>query len=1274
MKAGFSPQRLLLVLGGWLLFAALAPQALAQSPEAHWIWSPAHAKEQTPPGSVYFRKTFELAAAESAEVQITADDAYELYVNARHVGSGNNWKLLDRYDISQYLVQGKNTIAVKATCHERGAAGVVARVLVKPRGGAHVAHSTDASWKTSLKETPQWQRPAFHDAQWLPAQSFGLFGATLPWGTETHLAGNEGRFRVSPEFQVEQVATPEQTGSLIAMTFNEFGQIIAARENGPLLRLSDTNRDGVHDKITTYCDKITNCQGLLALNGHVLAIADGPDGVALYRLQDEDRNGEADKIEPLVRFDGAMREHGPHGLTLGPDGLLYIIVGNHAEVDQERHPYAPSSPLRHWYEGDLVQPRFEDPGGHAVGVKAPGGTIVRTDVEGRFVELFAGGIRNAYDLAFNRQGDLFTYDSDMEWDTGTPFYRPTRLNHVIPGAELGWRSGWAKWPAYYLDSLPATAETGTGSPTGMVFYNHFMFPLRYHNAMFVCDWSRGRINAVYLDPEGGSYRARTNVLVEGRPLNATDIAVGPDGWLYFCTGGRGTEGGIYCVTWRGIVPTEVASLGSGIERAIRQPQLQSAWGRQQVAKVRRALGEQWEPELLRVARDTQRAAAHRTRALDLMQLLGPFPPVALLLDLTQDSLPEVRAKAAYLLGLHSDEVAHDRLVKLLDDENATVRRQACESLVRSGYAVAPARLLDLLSDSDRQVAFAARRALERLPAAQWRRLVLDDPRTRVFLHGSVALLTVAPERHTALNIIARCERMLAGEVRDPKSPPGFISDHDFTDLLRVLQVAITQGNLKTDDVPALGPLLGREYPSSDAIMNRELVRLLVMLGEPTVTARMLEQLQDPEVADIEKIQIALHAPFLKNGWSTEQKMELAGYYETARSLEGGENIANYLDLCARGLLADCTATERQMVLQRGAEWPNVALAALATLPGEIDRQTLGHVIALDRQLSGEESEAVTRLRTGIVATLAGSPADEAAAYLRELYESDPARRETVAVGLAQSPEGENWPLLVRSLSILEGPLSTEVLQKLASVERRPDDPEALRQAILCALRLKDNGAPQALALLKHWTGMQPVSEGDDWQSQVVAWQTWFRENHPDLPDPRLPVEAEQSKWTYQELLSYLSTSEAGDAARGGLVFEQAQCAKCHRYGNRGESVGPDLTTVSRRFQQKEILQSIIFPSHVISDQYASQTLLTTKGRTLTGIVAPAGQDAVSVTQPNGNKVLIPQSEIDEIQPSKVSAMPAGLLDPLSLQQIADLFAYLSEPPRERITSRRSVQR
>ena len=326
------------------------------------------------------------------------------------------------------------------------------------------------------------------------------------------------------------------------------------------------------------------------------------------------------KLKRLFRSKALKGEHGPHAVRLGPDGLLYVVVGNHARVGKQS---SARSPYRNSYEGDLVKPRHEDPRGHAVGLPAPGGTVFRTDTKGSFVELVAGGLRNSYDIAFNAEGELFAYDADMEWDTGAPWYRPTRINHISPGAEFGWRSGWAKWPDYYVDSLPATLSIGPGSPTGLEFYNHTAFPKEYRGALFGCDWATGRIHCVKLERNGASYDAESNVFLEGRPLNATDIAVGPDGALYFSTGGRGTDGGIYRVRWTGKPSEKIARTKRGIELALQQPQLVSDWARAEIAGVKQQLGTRWAEEVEKVARDRIRKTDERLRALDLMVYIWP---------------------------------------------------------------------------------------------------------------------------------------------------------------------------------------------------------------------------------------------------------------------------------------------------------------------------------------------------------------------------------------------------------------------------------------------------------------------------------------------------------------------------------------------------------------------------------------------------------------------------------------------------------------------------
>jgi putative heme-binding domain-containing protein len=1257
---------------GWLFVALVAPAALAiaappKTPaETNWIWSPAHAKDAVPTGVCYFRKAINLPGEYKGVLEIACDDQYELYVNGRHYASGDEWRVMKIHDITEQLSSGRNVVAVKATNKTGSSAGLAVTIkLVSPTGVEQTLHS-DPTWRTSLKLARGWERTDFNDAQWVPARSYGPLGTTAPWAGQVAMDhGPVGRFLLGAEFHVESVINPDDAGSLIALAFNEWGEILASREGGPLLLILDKNDDGLVETVTTYCDEIKSCQGILPLNGQVFVVGDGPDGPGFYCLSDDDQNGEADDVKLLFGFKQSIGEHGAHAPVLGPDGLIYLVIGNHATPKID---YDSASPYHHYYEGDLVQPRYEDANGHAAGIKVPGGAVLRTNLDGSSVQIFAGGLRNPYDIAFNREGELLTYDADMEWDVGLPWYRPTRVNHVTAGAEFGWRSGWAKWPEYYVDSLGSVLDTGRGSPAGIEVYDHIQFPARYHNALFACDWSQGRILAIRLTPDKGSYTAKSEVFLEGHPLNATDVAVGPDGWLYFCTGGRGTEGGVYRIVWTGKVPPQPKL--TGVMQAIRQPQLHSAWARQKIATVQQSLGADWERQIVAVAESRKHSLADRVRALELMQLVGPFPTTKLLVALSKTEHPELRAKAAYLMGIHSDATTRTRLEELLADADPRVRRITCESLVRGGYPPPPARLAAMLGETNRSVAWAAARALQRLPVDDWSRYVIEARTPAAFVHGAHALLAIDPPDATLDAVLTRASELVRGELTDP----------EFVAVLRVFQLGLDRGRLHRQNVPELCRQLADEYPANEPLdreqrIDRELIRLLVYLQEDSILPRALAELKRNLPIE-ERVHLAAHLRFLKKGWTTEQKLALLEFFEEAHSFEGGHSFAGYIDNFARDFVADFSDEQKAQVLAQATRFPHQAVWALAALPENPGDVAIAQLMALDKRLLRLDSLDAQRLGTAIVAVLARSRDAKAMEHLRQQFDEHPDRREDLAMGLAQAPTGDNWPYLLRSLSIVEGVAAQEVLNQLYASDRLTDDPGPVRQVILCGLRLGDNGGPVAVKLLKKWIG-DDVSQPDDaWDAALAAWQAWYEEKYPDEPAARLPEEAETARWSYQELLGYLTSAdgESGDVVNGGRVFEKAQCAKCHRYGGRGEGVGPDLSMVSQRFQRKEILESILFPSQVISDQYLSKTVTTNDGKTYTGLLAPSGEDDVLILQSNGEKVTLANDDIAETAPSKVSAMPEGLLNSLTLQEIADLFAYLNKPTQSNVTVHPSAKR
>jgi glucose/arabinose dehydrogenase len=346
-----------------------------------------------------------------------------------------------------------------------------------------------------------------------------------------------------PGFKIDLLYTaPKEEGSWVCMTFDPKGRLIVSPEQGKPLRVTL----GGEVKAERLDVDVSDAQGLLAAHKSLYVNGNGPGGAGLFRLPEEgDKYGAA---VCLKSWPGAMGEHGPHGLALDPDGRICIMMGNHVKVPDGLDGI--SSPYRAYNE-DVLLNRLPAPGGPDANPAAPGGYVLRTDAEGKSWDLFCGGLRNAYDLAFNEDGDLFTGDSDTEGDLGTPWYRPTRALHLVSGGEYGWRSGTGVLRPSSWDTLPPVVNLGPGSPTGVASGAKSRFPGKWKLALYVGDWAMGRINAVHLKPAGASYSGEVEPFITAKGHAVTDLEFGPDGSLYFITGGRGAVSELYRVSSAG---------------------------------------------------------------------------------------------------------------------------------------------------------------------------------------------------------------------------------------------------------------------------------------------------------------------------------------------------------------------------------------------------------------------------------------------------------------------------------------------------------------------------------------------------------------------------------------------------------------------------------------------------------------------------------------------------------------------------------------------------
>ncbi|MDA2928874.1 HEAT repeat domain-containing protein [Acidobacteria bacterium AH-259-O06] len=936
-----------------------------------------------------------------------------------------------------------------------------------------------------------------------------IFGFQM--GSISPSAGaSQPRIRGREGFSVEEVYSPAKSGSVVAMTFDSRGRLVFSREKDPVFVLLDEDRDGRAEGEQMFTDFVTNCQGLHFYRDDLLAVGDGPEGPGLYRVIDKNGDGKGDRVVTLARFTRRMGEHGPHAVFFGPEGFLYVVLGNHTGLVATPDPL---SPHKDYIEGQLL-PTYTDPRGHARDIRAPGGTIVRLNLDAKDQDwqMFAGGFRNAYDAAFNLLGELFTLDSDMEWDIDLPWFRPVRTNHIVPGGEYGWRTGSGKRPEYYPDSLPAMTNVGRGSPAGLTFYQHYAYPREYYDSFIQGDWSRGRILVGFLQQSGATYTEKSQEFVLGEPLNVTDLEVGPDGLLYFSKGGRFTEGGIYRVVYgrkvkgqgikRNSLLARSLAVGNSIGDALTQPQPRSAWSRAKLLKTQARMGRKWGRDLVKEVRRSRSSPERRVRALELLEVYGPDPSERFLTSLGKDRQWEVRAASAYYLGLHKSDSARRELIRRLkNDSHPFVRRRACEALIRTeihpgmNLPISPRRdLFPLLKESDRFLRYTARQVLPRVNRNKWRddALKLDD-----YPAVTEALLALVQTVRGTNDVPFLLEREL--ELLDAHP-----DDDDLRGLLRVIHLTMIndEGVNYSEIYESMGELLMSRFPTQNQSLNREIALTLAHLETPGAISKILQQLENPQTHRQQQIFYTYCLRAFKQGWESEEKDAVVQWFKKTQEQhwKGGASFLGYLESMWNEFLEVMPPEEKQVAMER-----------------------------------------------------------------------------------------------VPSLTA----------QTLDSVEA--------------------SGLP------------------------------FRRQNYtPTLSEREL-----------EEYLLWDPMSYTGKPENGKPAYEKAFCVNCHIFGEIGREAGPDLSDVGKRFQRKDLIEAILYPSRTISDLWAAVEIVTKDNTSVIGVISREDAESAIMLTAAGFRVTIPKSDVQSRRVSESSLMPEGLLNNLTRREIIDLFAFLEQGPHIR---------
>jgi len=152
-----------------------------------------------------------------------------------------------------------------------------------------------------------------------------------------------------------------------------------------------------------------------------------------------------------------------------------------------------------------------------------------------------------------------------------------------------------------------------------------------------------------------------------------------------------------------------------------------------------------------------------------------------------------------------------------------------------------------------------------------------------------------------------------------------------------------------------------------------------------------------------------------------------------------------------------------------------------------------------------------------------------------------------------------------------------------------------------------------------------------------------------------------------ETLVQAALKSKGDASRGREVFlsAKAQCSKCHRVGDTGERIGPELTGIGGRLARVQIVESILEPSRSVTPGFQTYTVRLLDGRVLSGVQAAETETAITLADQQGQKHVLARSEIDVQQPQTKSTMPDNFAQQLTPEQFVDLVVFLAgqrEPP------------
>lgn len=989
-----------------------------------------------------------------------------------------------------------------------------------------------------------------------------------------------------------------------------------ATEHDRIRVLEDTNGDGTYDSDTIYAQGFNDIldgtgAGVIEHNGKVYYTCIPK----LWMLEDTDGDSQADVTEALHHGYGvrvAFRGHDMHGLTVGPDGRLYFSIGDRGFNVITK-------------EGTRLK-------------MVDTGAVFRCDMDGSHLEVFAHGLRNPQELAFDNDGNLWTGDNNS--DSGDK----ARWVYVVQGGDTGWRmyyqylsdrGPWNRermWYPYRADDettavqpafiVPPVANLGDG-PSGLTYYPGLGLSPRYDNHFFMADFRGGASNSgirsFSVEPEGATFRLTDSHKLLWSILG-TDVDFAADGGLYVTDWVNGWvgegKGRLYRFTdtehVSAVHGANVQSLLTGGIADAKTPQLLELLAHQD-RRVRQAA----QFELVRRNAYAEVRAAFDAGTDSLQQRhivwacwqfgLGNAKRAAEVSALLLDQGLAKGENGNQSLRVIADLAArHGKAALKLEDTAVLTAAVASQDLRRAGFAAVTLGTVGQTSDSK-----ALLQLLDRNNNA--------DPVVR---HQAIMGLTAIAER----------------------DPTALLSDLISGSSPQKLALAVVMRNLKRTTVSIL-------LADDDPTVVAEAARTVLAIGSRSeleqLAAKLALPASDPQgSSDPVVIRRALEACY-RVGTILHASMVARVAADPTRSDALREVAANML----------LTWNDPQQTDTVDGHWRELPLRDVAGLADLVSSQLPGMLAGpdavRDAGIKAAAQMGITDVTPALQKIYANSAAPEASrvAAFQALTQLNPENTELLLEGQQDPSES----VRIAALERLTGTQPERAVDALADTVKN-GTLKARQKSVELLGRIRNPAAHEFLA-----TSLRQLNAGE--LSDALALDLLLAADAN--PTKRL---AALSK-TYRDRQAAAETTlqkwsdclNGGDVERGKTIFfgrAAASCRRCHMVNGSGAKVGPDLSEIAKEKDRGYLLESIVDPNAKIARGFETTIIIDIEGKIHAGIIKEDNDDVVKLMTPQGAVITVAKDDIEE-RAKGLSGMPADLAKNLSRSEIRDLVAYLS---------------